>query len=298
VLLAPARGARPGALATSPLARETESRTSCPFCPGHEHETEPTEASVGDPWSCRAFRNRYPAVEPEPSEVPAESTVAQVPGVGLHDVVVPSPAHDRRWSDLDVAEIDALGRVVAERMREHHAAGPSTQLLVNWGRAAGASVDHIHAQVITVPVVPEPIRAEVRALVGACVLCGLADDEDFEVDRAAGWVTSCPPWGATPYELLLVPDAHPSRVTESPETVAAMFTAFGSAVRTLEALLGAVSFNAVLHEAPRGVETYHAHVHLWPSLVNTSGFERGTGIHINVVDPRSAAADLRLGSRR
>jgi UDPglucose--hexose-1-phosphate uridylyltransferase len=34
-------------------------------------------------------------------------------------------------------------------------------------------------------------------------------------------------------------------------------------------------------------------VHIWPNLVTQAGFERGTGVMINIVPPESAAATLR-----
>jgi UDPglucose--hexose-1-phosphate uridylyltransferase len=34
-------------------------------------------------------------------------------------------------------------------------------------------------------------------------------------------------------------------------------------------------------------------VHLWPKLVTTAGFERGTGVLINIVPPEDAALALR-----
>ena len=34
-------------------------------------------------------------------------------------------------------------------------------------------------------------------------------------------------------------------------------------------------------------------MHIWPNLVTTAGFERGTGVMINSVPPELAAAQLR-----
>jgi UDPglucose--hexose-1-phosphate uridylyltransferase len=38
---------------------------------------------------------------------------------------------------------------------------------------------------------------------------------------------------------------------------------------------------------------YHWHVHLWPKLTTAAGFERGTGVMINIVPPEQAAQALR-----
>jgi hypothetical protein len=52
-------------------------------------------------------------------------------------------------------------------------------------------------------------------------------------------------------------------------------------------------YNLVLHTAPPGVEDFHWHLHLLPRLTTFGGFELGTGIVINVVDPDRAAEALR-----
>jgi len=52
-------------------------------------------------------------------------------------------------------------------------------------------------------------------------------------------------------------------------------------------------YNLVLHSAPPGTDDFHWHLHLLPRLTTYGGFELGTGIVINVVDPDRAAAALR-----
>lgn len=295
VLLAPTRGERPGALRRTTPHDPTADRDRCPFCPGREHETEPTEVSDADPWTARVFRNRFPAVSSTPPAVEPAVGLTQTAALGLHDVLVPSPIHDRRWSALTDDERQATAAVLATRMAAHRQAGAYTQLLVNWGRGAGASIAHLHAQLITVPIVPEPIRAESTTLRGdVCVLCEhlRIHRPAFEVTQVDGWTITSPPWGATPYELLLTSDDHRSRTTSDASSVATLLTCVSVAVETLERHLGDVDFNMVLHEAPHRADDFHAHVHIWPVLVNTSGFERGTGIHINVVDPQVAATQL------
>ncbi|NCW46218.1 MAG: galactose-1-phosphate uridylyltransferase, partial [Gemmatimonadaceae bacterium] len=38
---------------------------------------------------------------------------------------------------------------------------------------------------------------------------------------------------------------------------------------------------------------FHWHVHLFPKLTTVAGFERGTGVMINIVAPEAAAAEIR-----
>ncbi len=64
--------------------------------------------------------------------------------------------------------------------------------------------------------------------------------------------------------------------------------------RHLNAAIGDIAYNIGFHTAPHEhAGQYHWHVHLWPNLVTAAGFERGTGVMINVTPPELAAETLR-----
>ena len=65
-------------------------------------------------------------------------------------------------------------------------------------------------------------------------------------------------------------------------------------LRALRSFHGDVAYNLVFHTAPHHYSgAYHWHIHLFPKLVTTAGFERGTGVMINIVPPEQAAEQLR-----
>ena len=108
-------------------------------------------------------------------------------------------------------------------------------------------------------------------------------------------VVVCPYWSGTPYEMLLIPKEHHAHLTAAPE---AELTTAGlvlrDAMRLLRHQLGDVSYNLVFHTAPfRHDRQFHWHVHIWPKLVSVAGFERGTGVMINITPPEFAARQLR-----
>ena len=73
-----------------------------------------------------------------------------------------------------------------------------------------------------------------------------------------------------------------------------MGRAIRDAVAHLESAIGDVAYNLGFHTAPHEHSgQYHWHVHLWPNLVTQAGFERGTGVMINVMPPERAAETLR-----
>ena len=97
----------------------------------------------------------------------------------------------------------------------------------------------------------------------------------------------CPFWAGSPYELLVIPRTHEAHLQDSaPADLAAVGRAVRDALEQLRRLLGDVSYNLVFHTAPhRHNGPFHWHAHIWPKLVSIAGFERGTGVLINIVPP-------------
>ena len=59
-------------------------------------------------------------------------------------------------------------------------------------------------------------------------------------------------------------------------------------------LLGDPPYNLVIHTAPAAARPgYHWYVRITPRLTVTAGFERGSGLFVNIVPPENAAAALR-----
>ena len=66
-------------------------------------------------------------------------------------------------------------------------------------------------------------------------------------------------------------------------------------------MIGDVAYNIGFHTAPHAHQgEYHWHIHIWPNLVTQAGFERGTGVMINVMPPgaRRGFAARRRGTDR
>jgi UDPglucose--hexose-1-phosphate uridylyltransferase len=310
VAIAVERAARPGDFAprSQPFGAETR---PCPFCPGHEEETPPaleTYARDGR-WLVRVVPNLYPAFEGrEPFTVTDLGPLfAQAPATGIHEVLVFSPDHDASWADLDDRQVGLTMAAVRDRMEEHaHQAGVRyTQVIVNHGREAGASLEHPHGQLLGIPFVPEELAAESRGFAshdhrhGACVLCATVTAELDAGVRVVGFddrvVVLCPYWSATPYELLVIPRTHETHLAEAaPGDLVAVGRALRDALATLTALVGDVAYNLVAHSAPHHADgPFHWHVHALPRLTSVAGFEAGTGVLINIVAPEQAATQLR-----
>ena len=307
VTVVPDRAQRKSDFALRVFLVDSDPEVECPLCPGSSRdETSLCETvDAAGNWKMRVVPNRYPAFEGDeslavrnlgPVHVMAEAS-------GTHEVFVFTPDHSARidtFNDEVIAEMMATlkSRFVA------HANTPNiryTQAIVNHGREAGASLSHPHGQLLGLPFVPGEILEEERAFErfkGGCIICTTQEAENqgerhvFENEHA---LVVCPFWSSSPYELLIMPKDHNQHLVDaSDESLTGVGLAIRESLVHLVRALGDIAYNLVFHTAPsHHAGIYHWHVHLFPKLTTTAGFERGTGVMINIVSPEAAAEELR-----
>ena len=222
---------------------------------------------------------------------------------GIHEVLVLSPDHQNSWSMLSDEQTGVVMRAIADRIAEH-ASIPGlrySQAIVNAGREAGASIEHPHAQLLGMSFVPRELveeQAGFARFAGRCLLCTTVDAEENVAHRVVHSdeqvLVVCPFWSGSPYEMLVIPRSHGPHLHHSPPTdLVAVGKALKIALERQRNVLGDIAYNLVFHSAPyRAPEPYHWHVHVVPKLTTVAGFEMGTGVLINIVNPEQAAEEL------
>jgi UDPglucose--hexose-1-phosphate uridylyltransferase len=244
VILASARSDRPNVYEGAP----------CPFCPGAEDQTPPEIARDGDPWRIRVFPNRYPPTEHA-------------------EVIVESAKHD----EFDVLPADQAQRAVEMYFERYHAMSALTKyvcIFKNHGRMAGASIPHLHSQLVGTPFVPlRPSReGDAFARAARCPLCDLRDHTLIGETDHYRWIA---PRGATlAYQQWIVPKSHEHDLGEPHELASIMQTSV-RAMRTISDSFN-WAFVTFPHEA-RG----HWYVELFPRTAMIAGFELGSGTFVN-----------------
>lgn len=307
VTVSTGRASRPGDFATDRGHPVDDPASGCPFCPGHEEELPPALETYGTSgsWSLRVVPNRYPAFEGagEMKVTKLGPLFAKAPARGIHEVLVLTPEHDHSWADLDDRQTGLVMAALRDRLEDHAATAGIrySQAIVNHGLAAGASRRHPHGQLLGIPFVPGELLEEIagfRRFEGGCLLCATVEAErdagyrtlaiDDEVAVVAPW------WSGSPFELLVIPVAHEGHLHHAPPaSLVAVGTAIRDALARLRTLLGDVSYNIVFHTLPhRADDPFHWHAHVTPRLHSAGGFERGTGVPINIVAPEDVAAFL------
>jgi UDPglucose--hexose-1-phosphate uridylyltransferase len=212
--------------------------------------------------------------------------------------------HDATFGDLDDDQAVDVLTVLRERARTHTRAGRNhVQLIINQGRAAGASIEHPHAQVLALDFVPPAVSVAVDRFADLASDPVLADRADAVArnqvviagEQVGAW---CPFGAASPYETRLAAVDATARFEEASDG-----TVFGTAVvlRDVLAAIGReldrpgsrVAYNVFVNDAPAGVDRYHWWIGIVPRVAVVAGFEMATAVLVNTVDPVVAAARLR-----
>ena len=263
----------------------------------------------------RVVPNLYPAFEGNaPFVVTNRGPVfTQATAGGIHEVVVLSPDHENSWSMLSDEQATAVMSAISTRI----GSTPTipglrySQAIVNAGREAGASIEHPHGQLLGMSFVPRELveeQAGFARFAGRCLLCTAVDAEENVNHRVVyadeRVLVICPFWSGAPYEMLIIPRAHGPHLHHSPPAdLVAVGRALRVALGSLRDAVGDVAYNLVFHSAPyRAPEPYHWHVHVVPKITTVAGFELGTGVMINIVNPehgrRGAGRAVSDGPRR
>jgi UDPglucose--hexose-1-phosphate uridylyltransferase len=311
VIIAAARAGRPGGHfdldEPAPIDPERD-----PFLPGHEDRTPPEVYAVrpngGAPdtpgWSVRVVPNLYPALapggeEPGPEAVPDLFT-AQTAN-GAHEVIVNAPDAVCSLADLEPEQVAAAMEVWRERMRVH-ADAACVHVLVNEGRDGGASLPHTHAQLYALDFVPAAVARErerfgayATRTMGGNLLADLVQEEVRRRERvvaiADDAVLLAPYASRLPFQLMIAPRRARARFEDDGPLAAGLVH---EAMCRLRRRLGAMPpLNLWVRTAPRGAEQFCWRIDIVPRLVHLAGLELGTGVHLCVVAPEQAAAELR-----
>jgi UDPglucose--hexose-1-phosphate uridylyltransferase len=311
-IVTPDRATRPGGgLSAEPCPRidpETD-----PFLEGHEDRTPPEVYAVrpngGAPdtpgWRVRVVPNLYPALDPEsaePAPFAKRDLFTATAARGRHEVVVNAPDPVPSLAHLDRQQVETAVDVWRERMRAHAENAAYVHVIVNERREAGASLPHTHAQVYALDFVPAAVARErerfgayAQRTMGGNLLQDLLQEEVKLNERIVAIddeAVLLAPYGARfPYQLMLVPRRPRARFDDDGPTGAALLH---DGLRRLERRLGASPpLNLWVRTAPRGADHFCWRMDIVPRLTNMAGLELGTGVHLNIVSPERAAADLR-----
>lgn len=291
----------------------------CPLCPGNE-STTPSEVLAyrpqqyhtkdGPGWLVRVVPNKFPALVIEGElDREGEGLYDKMNGIGAHEVIIESPKHDTSFTDLDPQEIALVFRAYRDRIEDLAMDQRFQYVMVfkNHGRAAGASLEHPHSQLIALPVLPRLLVSELEGALSyfnykeRCIFCDIVRQEINQEIRVVcqndRFITITPFAPKTPFEMWILPKQHSSSYRRQDEKqLFALAEIFSESLQRLDHCIPGVPYNFVLHTQPlrsENLEHFHWHFEIVPKLTSIAGFEWGSGFYINPMPPEEAAAFLR-----
>jgi UDPglucose--hexose-1-phosphate uridylyltransferase len=315
VIIATERGKRPHDFA---VEEDVVKGGFCPFCPGNEHTTPPEIFALREPgtepnspgWRLRVVNNKFPALvlQGEPDRA-GEGMFDKMNGIGTHEVIIEYPDHNLTLASIPVEGFMDVLTAYQERIGTLAQDPRFRYVLIfkNQGRAAGASLEHSHSQLIGLPIVPELVMEELNGSKfyynwkERCVFCDMIRQELQQHKRIVlendEFVALCPFAPRSPFEVWILPKTHLSSFVDlKEESYRNLAEIFSETLKRLEKSLGKAPYNFILHTAPirePEIPYYHWHFEIMPKLTLMAGFEWGSGFFINPTPPEDAAQYLK-----
>ena len=277
VIIAPGRKFRPNESDLGSVAPQVSLRGTkgCPFCAGNEKATPPEVYRIGIGesnavgWQVRVVPNLYPITD-------------------THEVIIHSPDDQKDIEDLPVAQVTRILTAYRDRYRAHDADG-QVLIFCNHGLAAGASLKHPHAQLV---VIPRQINLD--ALYREPVANVVEDNTYF--------YTYCPDFSQWPFEVWIAPKVEGSKFGDTEgEKLSDLAGVLQRALIKIRLAQRKGLVHSV-HDKEVFVYNYYIYhgtnwyIRITPRFIHRAGFELGTGLSVNVVDPKEAARVLKAVS--
>ncbi len=243
----------------------------CPFCYGAEKSTPPEVYRIGEGekdapgWQVRVVPNKYPITD-------------------IHEVIIHSPEDTKDIEHLPSDQVVRIMTAYRDRFRAHDDEG-HVIIFCNHGFQAGASLAHPHSQLV---VVPRQINLDALSLEPIANI----------VTETPAFVTYCPDFSQWPYEVWIAPKTKGEKFGDIDDArVKLAAESLQNALKRIEAVLTDphVPFKQANDPFVYNYHIFHGtnwFIRITPRAVHRAGFELGSGLNVNVVDPTDAARSL------
>ncbi len=312
VVIAPERIKRPTDYIGADEPRPKHAHDDCLFCVGGKVYAE--QVSEFELEHVYVAPNKYPAFVEDPTSCtprsfPTEHNFYRArPATGGHDVVVVKDDQSTLLTFSPAIWHDLLS-MFQHRLSYFHdvCAVEYAMPIYNHKPAAGASIDHPHAQIFATNILPNLVAREVHTTYEyfehhqRCVFCELVRHEQKECLRIIAendtYVAFTFYAARFPFETWVMPKAHQDRFERSsPKEIKSLSEFMSGLMQQFDLKLKNPAMNMFLHTLPNsfdGADFFHWHIELAPRISNYGGFELGSGVVIDMVSPEHAADFLR-----
>jgi UDPglucose--hexose-1-phosphate uridylyltransferase len=292
--------------------RKERERSPIENCPFEDPQSSGNDAPIivypdFKNWELQIIKNKYPVLEHE-DICPIEKNYgpySTIIATGYHDLIIMRD-HNRNFPNLNLKSSLLLFQAIRDRylILSRDKCIEYVSIFNNWGSLAGASIYHPHYQMIALPVIPPDVfhflSGSTRFLKekGKCVHCAVIEWEKKEKKRIIfeneSAIAVAPFASKKPHEVRIFPKNHlPFFEDTNNDDFSQIIEALQVTLLKMEKKLGDPDYNFFIHTAPiknkENYRYYHWHIEVLPKINIAAGFELGTGIEINPIDPDETA---------
>ena len=316
IVVAPGRARRPHQLIKKRPKRKVAPKSSCPFENPQKSGHKKPILIYGNhqDWRLQIVENKYPALihrrnGEKCAPIIKEGPYSVAQSIGHHELVI-TQNHWKNFSKLSTNEANQVLESFRDRylMFLNDKCISYVSIFHNWGPTAGASIYHPHYQIVAIPIIPPDVQ---HSLAGSlnfykkykkCVHCAMIKQELGNKRRVIyqneGAIAFCPFVSKEPFEVRIFPKKHlPYFENTLDYTLGYVVEALQYVLKKITKNLKDPDYNFFIHTAPmrdkERYKCYHWHIEVLPKTNISAGFELGTGIEINPVDPNDAAKLLK-----
>lgn len=282
VIFAPKRKKRPKD------TNKKKSVNSCPFDPKTLKKSLILDQvpSTGA-WQSAAIKNIFPALSPKNKKA-----------YGYQEVLIDTNKHVLNFAELTIKQIKNLLVLFQKRSSKLAKDKKINYILCfkNQGKAAGASLQHIHSQLFASAILPPDIIEERNRIAlyqfknKACPYCQMSQDEAKGprlIWQDKNFTAFCPFASQYPYEAWIISKRHVDNISLLKSTE---LNSLAKALKLISTKLADLNydFNFFIHD---DINNPHQHFYLkiQPRPNIWAGVELGSGLIINPVFPETAA---------
>ncbi len=309
MVIAPERAKRPQDFVT-PKSVEVSKKEDCPFCPGGP--SYKTRIKSEDTKNIYVIQNKFPAfvedgIKNGRSIYVEDEFYRARPSIGDHEVIV-IKNHNLNIFSFSNSLMLEMFQVMQKRfihMKKDEEVA-SIMPIYNHGSEAGASIIHPHAQIFASGIVANTVGREMEGaeryfgINGVCVFCDILHHERRQKVRVVAENKDFAAFAfyaaRFPFEIWVMPKKHDSQFeNSSPSLLKNLAEIMTEALGKLNKTLKNPPLNFYIHTLPTTLEHsnyYHWHVEITPRLSLYGGFEIGSGVIIDVMNPEDAAGYL------
>lgn len=282
----------------------------CPFCYGNEHITpkEIEDICEDEEWKIRVVPNKYPILNDNKENFKEVEFYGSDNISGYHEVVIEINRHDGSFFNMSENEFYNYITILKRRYQylKNKEGVKYITLFKNYLKNAGASLEHPHSQILTLPLIPTYIEKEMNNAkkyfknnhisLHEAIINHEKDQEIRIINECEHFIILAPYASFYNYEVEIIckdikrfENICESEIRELSKIMKKLF-------ENMYNVIGNFAFNMYIHTHPieeNEIDVYKWHIHIAPRIAYQAGFELSTGIYVNAVPPENAAKLIR-----